>query len=393
MANANITVTQGPKTTPTLDIALSTSNITLADSLTVNVKVVPPVGAPTATGTVSLTGNGRTLTASLSGGAAQIVAGPAWLAIGNDSITIRYSGDYNNIGATASASVIVTKAVPTMLVSPAASTIPSGQSLDVSVAVNTAMNVAMPTGTVTLTSGSYTSAATNLLAGWTTITIPAGSLATGTDTLAASYSGDANYTAASATGTVTITAVPASFTVGAANVTISSPGITTGNISTITVTPQGGFTGSVSLSAKVTSSPAGAQYPPTVSFGTTTPVNINGTSGVTAMLTVTTTAPTSAMFVHTTLAHNWRAEGGTALAFLLLLGVPACRCRNWRTWIGVLVLMAGLGNGIVACGGGGNSSGPPPVTTPGTTSGAYVVTITATSGSLMASTTLNVVVQ
>jgi hypothetical protein len=122
-------------------------------------------------------------------------------------------------------------------------------------------------------------------------------------------------------------------------------------------------------------------------------VNVNGTSGVTAMLTITTTAPTSAMFVHPTPAHNWRAEGGTAVAFLLLLGVPTCRRRNWRTWVSVLMLMAGLSNGIVACGGGSSSSGPPPVTTPGTTPGTYVVTITATSGSLMASATLNVVVQ
>ena len=63
--------------------------------------------------------------------------------------------------------------------------------------------------------------------------------------------------------------------------------------STITVTPGTTFTGSVVLTAAVTSSPTGAQDLPTLSFGSTSPVSIAGPSGGTATLTITTTAATS----------------------------------------------------------------------------------------------------
>ena len=49
---------------------------------------------------------------------------------------------------------------------------------------------------LTLSSGTYTSAATALSGGSTPIYIPAGSLAVGSDTLTASYSGDSNYNTA-----------------------------------------------------------------------------------------------------------------------------------------------------------------------------------------------------
>src|SRR5208282_2336378 len=111
-------------------------------------------------------------------------------------------------------------------------------------------------GSVTLASGSYTSAATTLSGGGATINVPAVSLPVGTDTLTASYSGDSIYL--SATGTASVTVVPPSFTIGGASVTVA-PGATTGNTSTITITPSGGFTGSVALRAAVISNPVGAE--------------------------------------------------------------------------------------------------------------------------------------
>ena len=71
-----------------------------------------------------------------------------------------------------------------------------------------------------------------------------------------------------------------------------APGATAGNASTITLTPGGGFTGNVALTAAITSSPTGAQDPPSLSFGSTTPVDITGTSAGTATLTILTTAAT-----------------------------------------------------------------------------------------------------
>ena len=58
------------------------------------------------------------------------------------------------------------------------------------VAVAASPGGATPTGSVVLTSGSYTSAATTLSNGSATINIPAGTLATGTDSLKATYTPD-----------------------------------------------------------------------------------------------------------------------------------------------------------------------------------------------------------
>src|ERR1039458_6793736 len=117
-----------------------------------------------------------------------------------------------------------------------------------------------------------------------------GSLIVGTDTLTATYSGDPSHNTSTGSATISVTTgVNPTFRVIGTPVTIA-PGATTANTSTITVTPAGGFTGSVALTASVTSSPSGAQYPPTVSFGSTTPLSISGSTAGTATLTITTTA-------------------------------------------------------------------------------------------------------
>jgi len=64
--------------------------------------------------------------------------------------------------------------------------------LTVTVAVSGGAGSPAVTGSVTLTSGSYTSAATALSSGNATINVPAGSLALGSDTLTASYAPDSN---------------------------------------------------------------------------------------------------------------------------------------------------------------------------------------------------------
>jgi hypothetical protein len=79
------------------------------------------------------------------------------------------------------------------------------------------------------------------------------------------------YSASSvASAAYTITLPPSGFTLSGTAVTLY-PGATTGNTPTITVTPSGGFTGSVALTAAVTSSPTGTQDPPNVSFGSASP--------------------------------------------------------------------------------------------------------------------------
>ena len=97
---------------------------------------------------------------------------------------------------------------PTVTVTPASSSITTTQSLSVAIAVTGTSGT--PTGSVILSSGNYTSAATTLSSGSATITIPAGSLGTGSDTLTAKYTPDSAssgiYNSASGTASVTVTA-------------------------------------------------------------------------------------------------------------------------------------------------------------------------------------------
>jgi hypothetical protein len=100
---------------------------------------------------------------------------------------------------------------PTVTMTPGQSSINSAQSLSVGVAVSGGSGNPIPTGSVTLSGGGYTSAATTLTAGSATINIPAGQLAVGSDTLTATYTPDSGSSSTynGATGTAQVTVVQA----------------------------------------------------------------------------------------------------------------------------------------------------------------------------------------
>jgi len=184
-----------------------------------------------------------------------------------------------------------------------------------------------------------------------------------------------------------------SFTITGTPVTVEA-GATTGNTSTITVTPTGGFTGIVALTAAVTSSPSGAVDPPTLSFGSSAPgVDITGTAAATATLTIATTAPNNCgnAAYQTPRGVFWYTGGGTALAFVLLFGVPA-RWRRWRLALAMLALLVTLMCGLLACGGGRSIRNCGPII-PGTTAGTYTITVTGTSGATTATGPVMLTVQ
>jgi hypothetical protein len=177
---------------------------------------------------------------------------------------------------------------------------------------------------------------------------------------------------------------------------IVAAGASTGNTSTITLTPSGGFTGSVALTAALATSPTGATLPPTLSFGTTTPVSITGATAGTATLTISTTAPSTVPCTavnQSPPAIPWKATGGAVLACLLLFGIPAKRSKV-RSLLGVFLLLIAFAGAAIGC--GGSSSGGhacPALAKAGTTPGAYTITVTATSGTITQTATVALTVQ
>jgi Legume lectin domain/Chitobiase/beta-hexosaminidase C-terminal domain len=183
--------------------------------------------------------------------------------------------------------------------------------------------------------------------------------------------------------TVKVPTTPPSFTLSSTSVMIGSPG--TSATSTITVTPTGGFTGTVSLACAVTSNPTGAVDPPTCSA--TQPAAISGSNPVTSTVTISTTAPSTAA-LHNPLRKIFQLGGGT-FAALLFFCVPFRR-RKWQSLFGLLIFVA-IAATVSGCGGGGSMSGGGSGNS-GTTAGNYTVTVTATSGSTTATTAVTVTV-
>jgi len=161
---------------------------------------------------------------------------------------------------------------------------------------------------------------------------------------------------------------------------ISSPGGST--TSTVTITPSGGFTGTVTMSCAITSSPANAVDPPTCAVSQ--PTAISGTQAVTSTLTINTTGSQSAANIN----PMAKLGGGCALAVLVFFFLPRRR-KTWQAMLGLLVFVVLIASAS-GCGGSGAIQTQ---TSPGTTAGTYTVTVTGTSGSLTENTAVSVTVK
>ncbi|MGB6304611.1 MAG: Ig-like domain repeat protein, partial [Acidobacteriaceae bacterium] len=147
------------------------------------------------------------------------------------------SSDYVVVPVTAPA-----KTAPVLSVTPSQTSITTAQPLTVSVAVSGGTGKSVPSGTVTLASGGYTSAGAPLSSGNATINIPAESLSTGTDTLTVTYTPDSasasTYTTATQSATVKV-ASPLGTTAATITVTPSATSITNLQTEGVTVTLAG----------------------------------------------------------------------------------------------------------------------------------------------------------
>ncbi len=190
--------------------------------------------------------------------------------------------------------------------------------------------------------------------------------------------------------TVTSATTTGSIAVSAPAITIASQGAS--GTSTVTVTPSGGFTGSVALACAVTASPTGAIDTPTCAL-TPASVSITGTAVGTTTLTVNTTAQTTAQLKMPG-GMLFPVGSGVTLAALFFLGGPIGRRRKMtlksvRTMriLSAAMLFALLAGGAIGCGSGSHSGGGGGTPTGGTTLGTYTVTLTATPATGTAVTT------
>lgn len=387
VTSAPLTVTVA-KATPTLVLTSSAATITVGAAETLTLTL--PTTDPTPAGTVTFLMGATTLGSStVANGSAQFTTSS--LPAGKDTIAASWSGDDTFTAATSPA--IVVMVAPTLTLTAAIGTIYAGVADTITIALAPTGNAIVPTGTITLSSGSYKSSATPLSAGSASITIPANTLPAGADTVTATYSGDTNYPAASAAIILTASAAPPpNFTVSAPSVSLA-PGASTSNTVQITLTPVTGFTGTVDLTASITSSPMNATDPPTLSFGSNSSVAITGSAAATATLTIATTAQVISRNTQpgTHDRLKWIASGSAVLACALLWGIPARRkgllaaARNLAL---LSLLAAAASTALSSCGGHSTK-----ITNPGTTPGSYTITITGKSGALTSTGTVTLTVQ
>lgn len=205
-------------TTPAVTVTPASVSITTTQSLSVVVAVSATSGTPT--GSVVLSGGSYASSATtLSAGSATITIPAGSLAAGSTTLTAKYTPDSASSatfnGSTGTASVTVTQSAkaPTVTVTPEETTHPFAENLIVTASVKDGS--VSPGGSVTLSSGSYTSPVVTLNAGAATFYVQAGLLAKGSDTLTVTYTPDSSSSATYSTST------------GTAALTVTSPGTTT----------------------------------------------------------------------------------------------------------------------------------------------------------------------
>lgn len=340
-----------------------------------------------ATGTVTITDNGSPLDTGtfVINSAGHAEDQPIQLSGGTNTLSATYSGDisYNAVTTPVADTILVSKATTQGALAASPSTgVTTATPVTLTATVTApASDGAGPTGTVAFTANGTAIAGTPTITTlpFNTITGAPPTLTAiltttfgtaGTETIVAAYSGDTNYTTASGSTSVTVTqSQVGNFTVLESAVTLSSSTGASVN-STITVTPSGGFTGTVAVTPST--------LPPGVTC-TPSPLNIN----VTAASAVTGQLSCSVLATSTTLTASnapqdrileakttppttggkgwWTLSAGTGFAALFLLFLPGGR-KKYRAAFGlglVCILSFTLG-----CGGGGGNQQPPPTLTP-----------------------------
>ncbi len=317
------------------------------------------------TGSVSFAANGNAL------GTEAVVNGTATLATsfanaGSYTVTATYEGDSNNTASTSSpVGITITPATTatTLQATPSAGNV-NGQ-----ITLKATVSGDSPTGSVSFAAGTTslgTATLTNGVATLQTSFAAAGSYAT-----TATYQGDQN-NAASTSSAVTIVIAAPDFTVTATPTSGTVPPGQTATF-TFTVTPAGGYSGTVKFSCGPLPAQAACSFSPAS-------VAPSGGSPASSTLTVTTVAATAALNPNqhsTPSLPPWIPAGGLALAGAMGIAFAPRKIKRWNRQLRLLswgLLLASISLSVLGCGGGNNSPSTP-ATTP---AGSYTISVNVT---------------
>ena len=345
--------------TTALQTSLATATPGAAITLTASVFGTNP------TGSVSFSANGDAL------GTEAVVNGTVTLPTsfgnaGSYTVTATYAGDSNNTASTSSPVAITITPATTATTLQAT---PSAGNVNGQITLKATVSGDSPTGSVSFASGTTslgTATLTNGVATLQTSLAAAGSYAT-----TATYQGDQN-NAASTSSAVTIVIAAPDFTVTATPTSGTVPPGQTATF-TFTVTPAGGYSGTVKFSCGPLPAQAACSFSPAG-------VAPSGGSPVSSTLTVTTVAATTALNPNqhsTPSLPPWIPAGGLALAGAMGVAFAPRKIRRWNRQLRLFswgLLLASIPLSVLGCG-GGNSSPSTPATT---AAGSYTISVNVT---------------
>jgi len=356
-----VTVHAGVGTKTTTALSIISAPVNVGDTGTFAVTVSPS----TATGTVTLWDlvGPRSAALPITGGSASIQI--PWTQAGKTTVYAVYSGDASD-AASASAGVAlnVAKGVPGVgLAAPATSGIMQQVSLNASVAGNPGnSSLSPPTGIVEFWDAVNGAPAQLLTA--QTLTVGAGNVsvnglrtkfAAGMHVLHAHYRGDNNWQAQDSAN-VTVTAADFAMSVGPGAVPIAAGSPMS---ATLTLTPAGGFTGTVTLACG-----SGVPVGYTCSFSPAS-VTMSGNAPAMTMVMFTPQATGAAVAVQSAGSAWWGVGAGLGLlVWALLLGSEKRArvvLRELAFACGCVLCVASVVLGCGGGGGGGSTGGGGPV--------------------------------
>jgi hypothetical protein len=329
------------------------------------------------TGSVSFSANGNSLgTETVTNGIATLQT--SFANAGSYAVTATYSGDSDNTASTSAATAVTISAAASSTTLQA----PSSGSVNGQITLKATVSGNSPTGSVSFSAGSTSLGTATLTSG--VATLQTSFAAAGSYSVTATYKGDQNNAASTSSAATIVIAAP-DFTVSA---TPTTGTITPGQTATFTftVSPVGGYAGTVSFSCGTLPSQAACSF---------SPASVTPSGGSPASTTMTiTTGTSSAMLNPERRSSPWFPAGGLAMAGVI--GLAFAPKRIWRfnqQWRGFCwtLLLASLSLLASGCGGGGSSS----PSNPGTPAGSYTVSVTASSstGGPQHAMSINLIVQ